>query len=196
MLKEIYLIHHTHYDIGFTDLPDEVERRQLNYLDEAVRLAEADPAFHWTIESGALLRNYLESISNSRRKHTAVKKRPLSRHNRLHRRRFKNEHSDNAEHSAYRKLPPSKMQGADIFSEPIHDYHVSSPEKSTYQEKPLADSDRKALPCLVAKQKKSNYSANRAQNHVQACLLFKENKASYRNKHGVKSCNKSGNPGT
>ena len=60
-LKQIHLIHHTHYDIGFTDLPDEVERQQLTYLDEAVRLAENDPEYCWTIESASLLRNYLES---------------------------------------------------------------------------------------------------------------------------------------
>ena len=61
MLKKIHLIHHTHYDIGFTDLPDEVERQQLTYLDEAVRLAENDPEYCWTIESASLFRNYLES---------------------------------------------------------------------------------------------------------------------------------------
>ena len=60
MIEKIYLIHHTHYDIGFTDLPDEVERQQLTYLDEAVELAEADPNYFWTIESGSLLRNYLD----------------------------------------------------------------------------------------------------------------------------------------
>ncbi len=60
MLEKIYVIHHTHYDIGFTDLPDEVERQQLVYLDEAVRLGEADPDYCWTIESGSLLRNYLD----------------------------------------------------------------------------------------------------------------------------------------
>ena len=60
MLEKIYLIHHTHYDIGFTDLADEVERQQLSYLDQAVTLAETDPEFHWTIESASLLRNYLD----------------------------------------------------------------------------------------------------------------------------------------
>lgn len=65
MLKKIHLIHHTHYDIGFTDLPDEVERQQLTYLDEAVRLAENDPEYCWTIESAALFRNYLESRPQS-----------------------------------------------------------------------------------------------------------------------------------
>lgn len=60
MIDKIYLIHHTHYDIGFTDLPDEVERQQLLYLDEAIGLAENDPDYRWTIESGYLLRNYLD----------------------------------------------------------------------------------------------------------------------------------------
>lgn len=60
MIRKIYIIHHTHYDIGFTDLPDEVVRQQLTYLDEAVELGEKDPAYCWTLESGSLLRNYLE----------------------------------------------------------------------------------------------------------------------------------------
>ena len=60
MIKKIHMIHHTHYDIGFTDLPDEVVKQQLLYLDEAVKLAENDPDYCWTIESGSLLRNYLE----------------------------------------------------------------------------------------------------------------------------------------
>lgn len=65
MFEKIHLIHHTHYDIGFTDLPDEVERQQLTYLDEAIRLAENDPEYCWTIESAALFRNYLESRSET-----------------------------------------------------------------------------------------------------------------------------------
>ena len=65
MIEKIHLIHHTHYDIGFTDLPDEVERQQLSYLDEAIRLGESDPEYCWTIESGMLLRNYLESRPES-----------------------------------------------------------------------------------------------------------------------------------
>ena len=61
MIKKVFLIHHTHYDIGFTDLPEEVIRKQLLYLDRAVRFCEKDAGFHWTIESGSLLRNYLEA---------------------------------------------------------------------------------------------------------------------------------------
>ncbi|MBR7121637.1 MAG: hypothetical protein IKC94_05300 [Lentisphaeria bacterium] len=67
MLKKIFLIHHTHYDIGFTDLPDEVEKQQLTYLDEAVELAENDQDYRWTIESGALLRNYLDRRPESQK---------------------------------------------------------------------------------------------------------------------------------
>ena len=58
-LKKIYLIHHTHFDIGFTDLPQEVWQQQERHLDNAVAIAERDKDFRWTIESGSLLRKYL-----------------------------------------------------------------------------------------------------------------------------------------
>lgn len=61
MIRRIHLIHHTHFDIGFTDLAREVIRKQGGYLSDAIRLCEADPEYFWTIESGSLLRNWLES---------------------------------------------------------------------------------------------------------------------------------------
>ena len=61
MIRSIYLIHHTHFDIGFTDLAGEVIHQQVGYLSDAVRLCEADPEYRWTIESGSLLRLWLAS---------------------------------------------------------------------------------------------------------------------------------------
>ena len=61
MIRKIYLIHHTHFDIGFTDLAREVIQKQVGYLSDAIRLCEADPEYRWTIESGSLLRNWLDS---------------------------------------------------------------------------------------------------------------------------------------
>ncbi|MBO4345333.1 MAG: hypothetical protein J5833_06245 [Victivallales bacterium] len=58
-IKRIYLVHHTHFDVGFTDMPEEVQRQQLHYLDQAVRYCRENPKYRWTIESGLLLRNYL-----------------------------------------------------------------------------------------------------------------------------------------
>lgn len=60
MIKKIHLIHHTHFDIGFTDLAEEVISQQLHALDQGIRYCEADPEYHWTIESGSLVRNYLK----------------------------------------------------------------------------------------------------------------------------------------
>ena len=34
MIKKIHLIHHTHFDIGFTDLAEEVISQQLHALDQ------------------------------------------------------------------------------------------------------------------------------------------------------------------
>ena len=37
MIKKIYLTHHTHMDIGYTDLPEEVMNQQRTFLDRAIR---------------------------------------------------------------------------------------------------------------------------------------------------------------
>lgn len=59
MIKKIYLVHHTHMDIGYTDLPGEVMRFQRRFLDQALSLCENDPEFRWTIESSRLLNDYI-----------------------------------------------------------------------------------------------------------------------------------------
>lgn len=59
MIKKIYLVHHTHMDIGYTDLPGEVMRFQRGFLDQALSLCENDPEFRWTIESSRLLNDYI-----------------------------------------------------------------------------------------------------------------------------------------
>ena len=58
---KIYLIHHTHFDIGFTDLPQEVVEQQMRHLDLAVRLCGQDSDYRWVIESGSLVAEYLAS---------------------------------------------------------------------------------------------------------------------------------------
>lgn len=59
MIRKICLVHHTHMDIGYTDLPAEVMRFQRSYLDRALCLCEEDPDFRWTIESARLLKDYI-----------------------------------------------------------------------------------------------------------------------------------------
>lgn len=60
MIKKIYLTHHTHMDIGYTDLPEEVMNQQRTFLDRAVRECRRSPQYRWTIESAHLLKDYLE----------------------------------------------------------------------------------------------------------------------------------------
>jgi len=61
MLKKIFLIHHTHMDIGYTDLPIEVMDQHLNHLDKALLLCQNNKDYFWTIESAYLVRDYLRN---------------------------------------------------------------------------------------------------------------------------------------
>ncbi len=61
MIKTIYLIHHTHMDIGYTDLPDEVMSRHLIHLDRAIEFCGKDPEYRWFLESSFLVKNYLRN---------------------------------------------------------------------------------------------------------------------------------------
>ncbi|MGP3912706.1 glycoside hydrolase family 38 N-terminal domain-containing protein [Nonomuraea sp. 10N515B] len=53
----VYVVHHSHLDIGYTDPQGTVLRHHLDYLDAALRLAEEtaswpdDAKFRWTVES-------------------------------------------------------------------------------------------------------------------------------------------------
>ena len=60
----VSLVHHSHFDIGYTDLQGRVITEQLAYLDDALRLAEADAgagpsAFRWSVESIWVLREWI-----------------------------------------------------------------------------------------------------------------------------------------
>jgi hypothetical protein len=61
----VYLVHHSHMDIGFTDLAEVVREQQLRNLDLALELCERpricpdEPDFCWTIESAWVVQDYL-----------------------------------------------------------------------------------------------------------------------------------------
>ena len=63
MLEDIYVVHHTHMDIGYTDLAEEVLDQHLLHLDAVVELCErtagSDVPFRWTCESALLVQDYL-----------------------------------------------------------------------------------------------------------------------------------------
>lgn len=65
-VETIYLIHHSHTDVGYTHDQPIVWELQGRFIEEAIRLAEkyaessSDGAFRWTVESTAMLYHWLQ----------------------------------------------------------------------------------------------------------------------------------------
>jgi hypothetical protein len=57
----IFVVHHSHLDIGYTDPRARVLRQHLAYLDSALDYAARDDDFRWTIESNLILERWLAS---------------------------------------------------------------------------------------------------------------------------------------
>ena len=55
----VFLVHHSHLDLGYTDPQAQVLRHHLAYLDSALDHAAADDDFRWTIESNVVLERWL-----------------------------------------------------------------------------------------------------------------------------------------
>jgi hypothetical protein len=70
---DLYLIHHTHLDIGYTHVQDEVERLQWAHLEEALQLGEAaetmpeEARFVWHPEGAWAIESYLATRPAARR---------------------------------------------------------------------------------------------------------------------------------
>ncbi|HEO71190.1 MAG TPA: hypothetical protein ENN80_07995 [Candidatus Hydrogenedentes bacterium] len=70
---EIYLLHHTHLDIGYTHVQTEVEAIQWRHLEQAMELAEAtrdyppEARFKWLPEGLWAVDSYLEQASPEKR---------------------------------------------------------------------------------------------------------------------------------
>jgi alpha-mannosidase len=70
---DLYLIHHTHLDIGYTHVQDEVERLQWAHLEEALALGEAsdtfpeEAGFVWHPEGVWAIESYLATRPAARR---------------------------------------------------------------------------------------------------------------------------------
>ena len=56
MIKEIHIIHHSHTDFGYTDLPSTLQEQQVRYIAEAINIARktekfpSESKFRWTCE--------------------------------------------------------------------------------------------------------------------------------------------------
>jgi Glycosyl hydrolases family 38 N-terminal domain len=55
----IFVVHHSHLDIGYTDPQHRVLRNHLAYLDSVLDYAADDAEFRWTIESNLVLERWL-----------------------------------------------------------------------------------------------------------------------------------------
>ncbi len=68
-IKTIYLISHTHTDIGYTDHQDTVSRQHLQFIDQAIELGEATAdwpeheRYKWTCEVTSFVERYLAQRS-------------------------------------------------------------------------------------------------------------------------------------
>jgi alpha-mannosidase len=58
-IRRIFVLCHSHLDIGFTRPPDEVARTYKDNIDTAIRLTRENPDFRWTIESAWMLEEWL-----------------------------------------------------------------------------------------------------------------------------------------
>ena len=71
--RDIYLLSYSHNDIGYTDLQPDVERKQWNNLEEAMRLIRdtrsypADARYKWNMETIWALESYLKQASPEQR---------------------------------------------------------------------------------------------------------------------------------
>jgi hypothetical protein len=59
-IQQVWVICHSHLDIGFTRPPDEVARDYKDNIDSAIRLARENSDFRWTIESTWMLEQWLQ----------------------------------------------------------------------------------------------------------------------------------------
>jgi hypothetical protein len=55
----VFVVHHSHLDIGYTDPQHRVLRNHLAYLDSVLDYAADDDEFRWTIESNLVLEQWL-----------------------------------------------------------------------------------------------------------------------------------------
>lgn len=66
-ITRIDLIHHTHTDVGYTDLPSVCRDMQRRFIDIALDTCIADSRFRWTIESTLGLDDWWQASTQARR---------------------------------------------------------------------------------------------------------------------------------
>ncbi|MHC4342052.1 MAG: glycoside hydrolase family 38 N-terminal domain-containing protein, partial [Planctomycetota bacterium] len=71
----LYLIHHSHTDIGYTDTQQRIERLHVDFIRQALEILEDRPGFKWTCETFWAVERFLEEATDHERAafDTAVK---------------------------------------------------------------------------------------------------------------------------
>lgn len=74
MLKRkwtVYIIHHSHTDIGYTDLQENIIYKQIDYIKDAVKIAKeghkagtVEKFFKWNCETYYCVEKFLEDASD------------------------------------------------------------------------------------------------------------------------------------
>ncbi|MBO5273852.1 MAG: hypothetical protein J6I45_04475, partial [Clostridia bacterium] len=65
-IREIYVIHHSHTDIGYTDLQERILFTQVNHIRRAVEItAKENPDFRWNCETWFCVTEFLKQASEA-----------------------------------------------------------------------------------------------------------------------------------
>ncbi len=66
-IRTLDLIHHSHTDVGFTDMPSVCRELQVRFLDAALEACLRNPSFRWTMEVILTVDDWWKGASAARR---------------------------------------------------------------------------------------------------------------------------------
>jgi hypothetical protein len=66
-IRTVDIIHHSHTDVGYTDLPSITRDMQVRYLDAAIDACAANPQFRWTCEAILTVDDWWRASTAARR---------------------------------------------------------------------------------------------------------------------------------
>ena len=64
-IQTVYVVHHSHTDIGYTDLQERVVQAQINYVRSALQLMELpeNDGFRWNCETWFCVEQFLQQAT-------------------------------------------------------------------------------------------------------------------------------------
>lgn len=66
-IRHIDIIHHSHTDVGYTDIPSVTRELQVRFLEAALEACLLNPSFHWTVEATVTLDDWWKASNAQRR---------------------------------------------------------------------------------------------------------------------------------